>query len=87
MCSLKDPQPELDLHGLAVDEALVMIDQFLYDAYVARIASVRLVHGKGTGTLRKAIRSWLPKHQLVKSFRWAEPEAGGSGATVVELVD
>jgi len=87
VCSWTSHQPELDLHGLAVDEALFLVDQFLYDAYVARVPAVRLVHGKGTGTLRNAVRAWLPRHRLVKSFRWAEPGAGGSGATVVELID
>ena len=79
--------PELDLHRLTVDEALPKIDQFLYEAYIARTPSVRIVHGKGTGALRNAVRSWLPKHHLVKSFRWAEPEEGGGGVTVVNLVD
>ena len=87
MDQLAGPEPELDLHRLTVDEALPRIDEFLYQAYVAHTASVRIVHGKGTGALRSAIRAWLPKHQLVKSFRWAEREAGGSGATIVDLVD
>lgn len=81
------PVPELDLHRLTVDEALPRIDEFLYDAYVARRQSVRIVHGKGTGALRNAVRTWLPRHQLVKSFRWAEQEEGGGGVTVVNLVD
>lgn len=78
--------PELDLHRLTVDEALPRIDQFLYEAYVARISCVRIVHGKGTGALRTAIRAWLPKHHLVKSFRRAEEVVGGSGVTIVELI-
>ena len=80
-------EPELDLHRLTIDEALPKVDQFLYDAYVARIASVRIVHGKGTGALRRAVRTWLPKHHLVRSIRWAEQEEGGGGVTIVELVD
>ncbi len=81
------PQPELDLHGLTVDEALPEIDRFLYDAYVARIRSVRIVHGKGTGALRNAVRAWLPKHHLVKSFRRGGHAEGGGGVTIVELVE
>ena len=79
--------PELDLHRLTVDEALPRLDQYLYEAYLAGIPWVRVVHGKGTGTLRQVVRDWLPKHHLVKSFRPAEPEEGGGGVTVVELVE
>jgi DNA mismatch repair protein MutS2 len=78
---------ELDLHSLHVDECLLKTDQYLYDAYVAQLQCVRLVHGKGTGTLRQAVRKHLAKHPLVKSFRPAAPFEGGDGATVVELVD
>ena len=87
MESSAQPEPELDLHRLTVDEALPKIDQFLYEAYVARIPSVRIVHGKGTGALRNAVRAWLPKHHLVKSFRWAEQEEGGGGVTIVDVVE
>lgn len=87
MDSTENPEPELDLHRLTIDEALPLIDEFLYEAYLARIASVRIVHGKGTGALRAAIRAWLPKHQLVKSYRWADQEVGGSGATIVDLIE
>jgi len=80
-------EPELDLHRHTVDEALPRLDQYLYEAYVAGIPSIRVVHGKGTGTLRRVIREWLPRHQLVKSFRPAEPEEGGGGVTIVELVE
>ena len=79
--------PELDLHRLTTDEALPRIDQFLYESYVARISSVRIVHGKGTGALRSAVRDYLPTHHLVKSFRLAGKEDGGVGVTVVKLVD
>jgi len=79
--------PELDLHSLTVDEALPMIDQFLYEAYVARAHSARIVHGKGTGALRSAVRKYLPTHHLVKSFRLAGKEDGGVGVTIVKLVD
>ncbi len=79
--------PELDLHRLRVDEALPRLDLYLYEAYLAGISRVRVVHGKGTGTLRQVVRDWLPKHHLVKSFRPAEPEEGGGGVTVVDLVE
>lgn len=80
-------EPELDLHRLTIDEALPRVDQFLYESYVARKSSVRIIHGKGTGVLRKAVRDYLPGHYLVKSFRRADKEEGGGGVTVVRLVD
>ena len=79
------PEPELDLHCLTVDEALPRLDQYLYEAYIAGTPSVRVVHGKGTGTLRWMVRGWLMRHRLVKSFRPAELKEGGGGVTIVEL--
>jgi DNA mismatch repair protein MutS2 len=79
--------PELDLHRLGVEEALLQLDQYLYDAYIRGLPSVRVIHGKGTGTLRRGIRQQLPKHPLVKSFKAALPQEGGEGVTVIELVD
>lgn len=81
------PSLELDLHSLTVDEALVKLDQYLYDSYVAGLPYVRIVHGKGTGALRQAIRKELPKHPLIKSFTAASPREGGEGATIVTLKD
>jgi DNA mismatch repair protein MutS2 len=79
--------PELDLHRLTVDDALPKIDQFLYESYVDRVLSVRIVHGKGTGALRSAVRNYLPTHHLVKSFRLAGKGEGGVGVTIVKLAD
>ena len=87
MNSSASSEPELDLHRLTIDEALPRIDQFLYEAYVAKIPSVRIVHGKGTGILRSAVRDYLPAHHLVKSFRPAEQDEGGGGVTIVKLAD
>ena len=81
------PNPEIDLHSLSVDECLVVVDRYLYEAYTAQLPAVRLVHGKGTGTLRQAVRRHIARHPLVKSFRPALPFEGGDGATVVELAD
>jgi DNA mismatch repair protein MutS2 len=78
---------EIDLHRLTVDEALFKLDQCLYDAYIAGLPWVRVVHGKGTGTLRRAIREELPRHPLVKSIRPGYLDEGGDGATIAELVD
>jgi DNA mismatch repair protein MutS2 len=77
--------PELDVRGLAADEALLLVDQRLDEAFRAGLAEVRIVHGKGTGTLRRAVREMLSKHALVRAHASAAPRAGGDGVTVVEL--
>jgi DNA mismatch repair protein MutS2 len=61
------------------------VDRYLNDAYMAGMPFVRLLHGKGTGALRQAIRLELAHHPLVKSFASAEPSDGGDGVTVVNL--
>ncbi len=80
-------EPELDLHRLTSDEAMTKLDQYLYDAYVAGLSSVRIIHGKGTGVLRQVVREQVARHLLVKSFRPAEQQEGGGGVTIVELGD
>jgi DNA mismatch repair protein MutS2 len=77
--------PELMLLGKTTDEARDLVEQYLDDAFMAGLANVRLVHGKGTGALRKAVRTLLSSHPLVESFRDGEPSEGGAGATVAAL--
>jgi DNA mismatch repair protein MutS2 len=79
--------PELDLRGLSVDEALILIDQRLDEAVRSGVKELRIIHGKGTGTLRRAVREMLAKHTLVESHAEAERREGGDGVTVVELAD
>jgi DNA mismatch repair protein MutS2 len=81
------PSPELDLRGMTVDEALPLVDQRLDDAARAGIAELRIIHGKGTGTLRHAVREMLRKHALVRTSASAESRAGGDGVTVVEIAE
>jgi DNA mismatch repair protein MutS2 len=76
---------ELLLLGKTTDEARDLVEQYLDDAFMAGLADVRLIHGKGTGALRKAVRSLLSDHPLVASFRDGEPSEGGAGATVAAL--
>jgi DNA mismatch repair protein MutS2 len=76
---------ELDLHGLTVDEALPKLEQFLYTAFKAGLHRVWVVHGKGTGVLRREVRRYLSSHPLVKSFGPADSTRGGIGATEVVL--
>lgn len=77
--------PELDLRGLTVDEALLLVDQRLDDAARAGIRELRVIHGKGTGALRRAVREMLSRHALVRAHAPAQPRAGGDGVTVVEI--
>jgi DNA mismatch repair protein MutS2 len=79
------PETQLDLRGRRVEEVLPDVDRYLNDAYLAGMPFVRLLHGKGTGALRQAIREELSRHPLVKSFASAEAREGGDGVTVVNL--
>jgi DNA mismatch repair protein MutS2 len=76
---------ELHLLGQTSEEARAAVEKFLDDAVLAGHREVRLVHGKGTGALRRAVEGCLRGHPLVASFRLAEPAGGGAGATVVTL--
>lgn len=81
----KTISPELDLRGLTVEEALHVTDKYLDEALLAGLPWVRLIHGKGTGTLRAAIADYVKKHPRVSKHRWGESNEGGMGVTVVEL--
>jgi len=76
---------ELHLRHLTLDEALPKLDKYLNDAFMAGLYQVRIIHGKGTGTLRQVVREQLAKHPLVKSFRPGDYGEGGEGVTIVEL--
>ncbi|MGB2958938.1 MAG: endonuclease MutS2 [Bacteroidota bacterium] len=80
-------QRDLDLRGMTGDEALPLIDKFIDDASLAGLHRIDIIHGKGTGALRKKVTSFLEKHPRVKTFRIADWNEGGTGATVVELED
>jgi DNA mismatch repair protein MutS2 len=76
---------ELHLRGLRVEDALPRLEQYLDDAYRSQVPFVRVVHGKGTGALRKAVREYLSGHPLVSSFRSGEQGEGDTGVTVVKF--
>jgi DNA mismatch repair protein MutS2 len=82
---IRSVAPELMLIGRTTDEVQGLVEKSLDDAFMAGMAHVRLVHGKGTGALRKAVRGLLADHPLVDSFRDGEPNEGGAGATVAAL--
>jgi DNA mismatch repair protein MutS2 len=84
---MKAVERELSLRRLTVDEALWRLDQYLYDAFMAGLSSVRIVHGKGTGKLRRAVHESLAKHPLVKSYRLGDYGEGDYGVTIVELTN
>ena len=77
--------PEINLLGKTVDEALAALDKYLDDAYLAHLENVRVVHGKGTGALRKAIQQHLKRIKYVKSFRQGEYGERDAGVTLVEI--
>lgn len=81
----RPPKREIDLRGMSVDEAIRAVEKFLDDATIAGLSSVHLIHGKGTGTLRKRITEYLKKDSRVQSSRLGNWNEGGSGVTVVEL--
>ncbi len=75
--------PEINLLGRTVDEALAELDKYLDDAYLARLSTVRVVHGKGTGALRSAVQNHLKRVKYVKSYRLGEYGEGDAGVTIV----
>jgi DNA mismatch repair protein MutS2 len=77
--------PELKLIAQRVEQALMNLDKYLDDAYLAGLASVRIIHGKGTGALRRAVWEFLSAHNAVESYHLADANEGGAGATIVKF--
>jgi DNA mismatch repair protein MutS2 len=80
------PGIEFDMRGERVEEGLVKLERYLDHAYLARLPWVRIIHGKGTGALREAVRVLLRSHPAVAEFRSGEAGEGGDGVTVAKLV-
>ena len=76
---------EINLLGKTVDEAVSELDKYLDDAYLAHLSSVRIVHGKGTGALRKGVQNYLKRLKYVQDFHLAEFGEGDAGVTIVEF--
>ena len=78
-------QPEINLLGLRVNEALPRLAEFLDQAMLNRQSSVRIVHGFGTGALRRAVQDFLSQSPYCASYNEAPQNEGGGGATIAEL--
>ena len=76
---------ELDVRGTTVEEAIAMIERHLSDAHLAHQDRFTIIHGKGTGALRKGIHKYLSGNKTIKSFRIGEYGEGDAGVTVVQL--
>ena len=81
----KNISNEINVIGLTVDEAIPLVDKYLDDANIARLETVRIVHGKGTGKLKAGIHAFLKKHPHVKSYRMGTFGEGEMGVTVVTI--
>ncbi|MDE7283420.1 MAG: endonuclease MutS2 [Lachnospiraceae bacterium] len=77
---------EINLLGKTVDEALSELDKYMDDAYLAHLPSVRIVHGKGTGALRKAVQNYLRRCKYVKDYRLGEYGEGDAGVTIAVFI-
>ena len=78
-------QPELDIRGMAADEAVVVLNHFLDNAYMGNLPTARIIHGKGTGVLRAAVHDELRRCKYVKTFRLGVYGEGETGVTIVEF--
>ena len=83
--NLKSVDSRIDLRGMDSEEACYKVDKYLDEAYMANLGEVTIVHGKGTGVLRKAINDMLKRHPHVKSYRLGEYGEGGDGVTIAIL--
>ncbi len=76
---------EVDVRGLDLEEAWMNVDKFIDEAYLSKLEKVHIIHGKGTGTLRRGLQDYMKRHPHVKSMRDGGYYEGGNGVTVVEL--
>ena len=78
-------QQEVDLRGMTVEEGIMELDNFIDSALLSGITLLTVIHGKGTGVLRKAVQERLKRHPSVKSYRLGNYGEGEAGVTIVEL--
>jgi DNA mismatch repair protein MutS2 len=79
------PSLEVDFRGKRADDVTLELERYLNDASLAGLGRVRIIHGFGTGVLRRVVREMVASHSLVKSFRPGERGEGGDGVTMVDL--
>jgi DNA mismatch repair protein MutS2 len=84
--AVASPGTSIDLRGTTVDETLQQLDRYLDQAMRAGLPQVRIIHGKGTGALRRAVRHFLADHPLVSDYETADPREGGEGVTIARIV-
>ena len=82
-----DAPQELNVIGCRVDDALSRVEKYVDQALLGGLGELRVIHGHGTGQLRRAIAGFLDEHPLVAKFQAAAPEHGGRGVTIIELKD
>jgi DNA mismatch repair protein MutS2 len=80
------PGLELDLRGERVESALERLGDYVDAAYTSGLPFARIIHGKGTGALRKAVRQMVEEHPLISKVETARPNEGGDGVTVIHMV-
>ena len=76
---------EIDLRGMASDEAIIELDKYIDSAILSGINQITVIHGKGTGVLRKAVQAFLKGHKAVKTYRLGVFGEGEAGVTIAEL--
>lgn len=84
---IESPGMEIDLRGNSVEEMLPILEKYLDDAYLSGLPFIRIIHGKGTGTLRRAVRDELRHNPLVQKHRTGEHNEGGDGVTIAWMVE
>ncbi len=85
VASVSQAKTEIDLRGFTLDEAIMEVDRFVDQALLANLQTITIIHGKGTGVLRKGINEFLKNHPMVKSFRAGALGEGDTGVTIVTL--
>ena len=85
LAKTQEAHRDIDIRGMMVDEAEMALGKFLDDSVMAGLSQVLIIHGKGTGALRKGVHAYLKRHRNVASFSFADMSEGGTGATLVEL--
>ncbi|MGF1506328.1 MAG: Smr/MutS family protein [Anaerolineae bacterium] len=83
----KSPGLELDMRGMRVEEGMLVLEDYIDRAYLAGLPWARILHGKGSGALRKAVREKLHGHELIKDYKAAPRHEGGDGVTVVYFAE